>query len=291
MAFSCLCSCLFGLWPFQHSTSPPRSPVTAAIPLQDLQPRPPIAPPSPGTTRYVELQPGRMGEVEWRATIEPGATPFGYDDDPEVPLQLFRCAAPPPEEVKLERVVRRFTLGKTGQASYDTTTAVQYDEWQVKFLADLARLDVKALPSLSAGQPHRSFLGPPFAPGELASVDMASHHVGRLVLVAERVDPRSPRYESFKNTLAEGARIDMASHQVDQVLLIAEGLKENVYGYEWAWEDLVNSSDIEPTSEDIAYTNAANHAHFDAVTTDEPFLHSGGYRSLLSLLVCWKLMG
>ncbi|KAF2127805.1 hypothetical protein P153DRAFT_398374 [Dothidotthia symphoricarpi CBS 119687] len=189
------------------------------------------------------------------------------------------------------------------EVAAEATTAVQYDEWQVKILADMAGLVLQDV-VFKPVETRNDTVGCPFLPNEI--IGEIGRHVtnaadfGNLRLVNQRFNGALntafvknfgngrviyPRYDSFKNFFAFLANVNVTSHYVEHIVLVAEGLKENVYGYDWAWEDLVNFGDIEVNSEDIAYTNAANHAHFNAVMANDPFLHSGGYRSLLGLLL------
>lgn len=95
-----------------------------------------------------------------------------------------------------------------------------------------------------------------------------------------------PRYDSFRSFLALLLSMDVACHYVKRIVLVAEGMKVHEHGHDWAWEALLNWNDVDVTNEDMSVMYQVNVEHANMVTTEiEPFLNTGGYRSLLTLLL------
>lgn len=95
----------------------------------------------------------------------------------------------------------------------------------------------------------------------------------------------TPRYDSIAFFLALLVRLPAMRFHVRSVTLVAEDLKESEHGYAWAWENLQDWEGINFTAQDISIINEANVAHTNAMRATKYFVHSGGFRTMLGLVL------
>jgi hypothetical protein len=71
--------------------------------------------------------------------------------------------------------------------------------------------------------------------------------------------------------------------EVTELCVVADGLKVPEYGYEWAWENLLqwDVEGLEPTEQDMDIITDINHKHANFVAINNTFINGGGYRSML----------
>lgn len=71
--------------------------------------------------------------------------------------------------------------------------------------------------------------------------------------------------------------------EVRSVCLVADGVKEPEYGYEWAWENLLqwDVEGLDCTKEDMNIINEVNAQHAKFFGINNAFINGGGYRSML----------
>ncbi|KAL5113874.1 hypothetical protein ACEQ8H_008254 [Pleosporales sp. CAS-2024a] len=78
--------------------------------------------------------------------------------------------------------------------------------------------------------------------------------------------------------------LDLVMTEID---LVADGVKAHEYGVDWAWEDLLLSSEdmIECTDNDRDILASLNRQHTDYCQINQHFANSGGYRSRLVMIL------
>ncbi|KAI8941505.1 hypothetical protein NX059_002721 [Plenodomus lindquistii] len=144
----------------------------------------------------------------------------------------------------------------------------------------------------------------PTLPSEMIS-EIAKHldsavDVGNLRLVNKRycsavhrtfmktlLDDRTlyPRYGCLRDLLSLLGPNFAMGHYVRKITLIAEGMRIPGFGYSWGWEDLQNLEGIEFTDNDVAIINKINRSHVADNHINGPFINTGGYRTMLALIL------
>jgi hypothetical protein len=71
--------------------------------------------------------------------------------------------------------------------------------------------------------------------------------------------------------------------EVKDLVLVADGAKVPEYGYDWAWENLLqwDTEDLECTQEDLTTIWDINKQHASFYKVNSAWINSGGYRSML----------
>ncbi|KAF2820986.1 hypothetical protein CC86DRAFT_459210 [Ophiobolus disseminans] len=73
--------------------------------------------------------------------------------------------------------------------------------------------------------------------------------------------------------------------RVLDLTLMAEVLRVHEYGYNWAWEQLQDSEQVDFTEEDMDIIHKVNTAHAEVVrAADNSFIYTGAYRTMLCLI-------
>jgi len=84
---------------------------------------------------------------------------------------------------------------------------------------------------------------------------------------------------------------------IQELCLVADGVKVPEFGYDWAWENLlqvdlrevdaegVSLPDKLPTKDDMQIMNQANARHMNFAIINSGFINSGGYRAMLTAVL------